>query len=102
MGTRVDLQMKRVSAACLFFLVSSRLCAQSLPLVSDVELQPLAAHAERVVQALELAGSPLDKDSRRRFALRSQATMKPPLLRRSSGFWTLCVWWASRSTPKAA
>ncbi|MEX0611412.1 MAG: hypothetical protein WD229_04765, partial [Pirellulales bacterium] len=35
------------------------LFAQSLPLVRDVGLQPLAAQVERVVQALELTGSPL-------------------------------------------
>ncbi len=62
MSTRINSQILRVSSACLFFAISSWLCAQSLPLVSDVELQPLAAHAERVVQALELAGSPLAED----------------------------------------
>ena len=36
--------------------------AQTLPLVRDVELQPLASQVERVVQALELLGSPLPED----------------------------------------
>ncbi len=35
---------------------------EKLPLVADVELQPLAAQAARVAQALELLGSPLSKD----------------------------------------
>jgi hypothetical protein len=35
------------------------LFAQSLPVVSGIELQPIAAQVERVVQALELCGSPL-------------------------------------------
>ena len=38
-----------------------RFTAQPLPLVRGVELQPLSAQVERVVQALELAGSPLDR-----------------------------------------
>ena len=36
--------------------------AQDLPVVRGVEFQPLAAQVERVVQALELAGSPLGKE----------------------------------------
>jgi hypothetical protein len=40
------------------------LSAQELPLVKDVELQPLAAHVERVAQALELVGAPLSVDQR--------------------------------------
>ncbi len=35
--------------------------ADPLPIVTDMELQPLAAGVKRVVQALELIGSPLDK-----------------------------------------
>ena len=34
--------------------------AQELPLVQDVAAQPLAAQAQRVMQALDLAGHPLD------------------------------------------
>ena len=36
--------------------------AEPLPVVTDVELQPLAAGVKRVAQALELAGSPLSKE----------------------------------------
>ena len=39
--------------------------AQSLPVVADVDPQPLAAQVARVVQALELAGSPLEPERRR-------------------------------------
>ncbi len=38
--------------------------AQDLPLVTGVEAQPLAAQAERVAAALELAGAPLDAAQR--------------------------------------
>ena len=72
MGTRINSQILRISSACLIFAVSSWLCAQSLPLVSNVELQPLAAHAERVVQALELRGRRSPRTNKRRCALRSR------------------------------
>lgn len=36
--------------------------AEPLPIVTHVELQPLAAQVRRVVQALELAGSPLEPE----------------------------------------
>ena len=44
--------------------VAAALQAQTLPLVRGVELQPLSAQVERIVQALELAGSPLDQAKR--------------------------------------
>jgi hypothetical protein len=45
------------------FLVYSGMAAAAdpLPVVGDVEWQPLAAQVRRVVQALELVGSPLDE-----------------------------------------
>src|SRR5690349_10972143 len=42
--------------------VSGSLYAESLPLVTNVELQPLTAHVERVLQALELTGSAVTPD----------------------------------------
>ena len=45
--------------AFLFSLITSALAAQQLPLVSNVEHQPLAAQVMRVVDALELLGEPL-------------------------------------------
>ncbi len=58
--------MKRIlSCATPTFLVLglslSALAADPLPLVTNVELQPLAAQIKRVVQALEMVGAPLDK-----------------------------------------
>lgn len=38
--------------------------AEPLPIVSDVELQPLAAQVKRVMQALEMAGAPLSDQQR--------------------------------------
>ena len=49
----------------LVFVDVAVLCpaiAQKLPVVRDVELQPLAAQVERVMQALEAAGAPLTKE----------------------------------------
>jgi hypothetical protein len=47
--------------ACLF-LVSTLFSAEPLPVVVDVELQPLASAVKRVAQALEFAGAPLSKE----------------------------------------
>ena len=46
-----------VFASCLLFAGHGQIRAENLPLVSGVELQPLAAQVERVKQALELAGA---------------------------------------------
>jgi hypothetical protein len=48
----------------IFFAISSSLCAESLPVVTRVELQPLAAQVERLLQALEATGSPVAADQR--------------------------------------
>ena len=84
-----------IAVLALFFLFAfhSGILAQGLPLVSGVELQPLAAHAERVVQALELAGVAARRGPTGGAAQRAGgATMRRPLLRRSSGFWIrLCL-----------
>lgn len=49
-----------IAFVCL--IVSNRLQAETLPLVTGVELQPLAAQVERVLQAMDLAGSALPAD----------------------------------------
>jgi hypothetical protein len=49
-------------AAAFCVAASSSLCAESLPLVTNVELQPLTAQVERVLQALELTGSAVTAD----------------------------------------
>jgi hypothetical protein len=53
-----------ILGAFLVSLAGYATAAEPLPLVSDVELQPLSAAAKRVAQALELVGSPLDKTAR--------------------------------------
>ena len=52
-------------ALSLFTLVPT-LPAAELPLVSDVELQPLAAQVRRVIEATEYLGSPLSAADKRR------------------------------------
>ena len=52
----------RALLVSLFLAASNAVCAQDLALVKGVELQPLAAQVERVVQALELTGSALTPD----------------------------------------
>ena len=42
----------------LGLFLSSVLCAEVLPIVQGVELQPLAAQAQRVLQALDVMGEP--------------------------------------------
>jgi hypothetical protein len=48
--------------ALICLAVFCPLYGESLPLVRNVELQPLAAQVERVLQALELTGSALTAD----------------------------------------
>jgi hypothetical protein len=64
MKMQYQIWLTRSFAACLFFAVAGPLGAQELPVVRNVELQPLSAQVERVAQALELAGSPLSPDER--------------------------------------
>jgi hypothetical protein len=64
MNRHVRIGQAGISFAGLCFLFAGTLSAQELPVVRNVELQPLAAQVERVVQALELAGSPLSDDQR--------------------------------------
>ena len=51
----------RSLSVVLLAVASFSRAAEPLPVVTEVELQPLAAATRRVVQALELVGSPLDK-----------------------------------------
>ncbi len=48
--------------AALVVLPVSRAAADALPMVTEVEWQPLSAQVKRVVQALEMVGAPLDAD----------------------------------------
>jgi hypothetical protein len=49
---------------CVLFFLPFIVLADDLPIVANVELQPLAAQAERVAQALELNGEPLSPSER--------------------------------------
>ncbi len=51
-----------ILSAALCFAIAGSLRAQELPVVRDVELQPLQAQVERLVQALEHAGAPLAEE----------------------------------------
>lgn len=62
MRINVRIVLLGIVTASNCFAVSSALCAESLPLVTRVELQPLAAQVERVLQALESTGSPVTAD----------------------------------------
>ena len=52
-----------LSVALVSTWVRNSQLADALPVVRGVELQPLAAQAKRVAQALELVGSPLVRPS---------------------------------------
>jgi hypothetical protein len=62
MHTNIRTLLLGILTASICFAVSGSLCAESLPLVSRVELQPLAAQVERVLQALESTGSAVTAD----------------------------------------
>ena len=62
MRTNIRTLFLGILTASICFAVSGSLCAESLPLVTRVELQPLAAQVERVLQALESTGSPVTAD----------------------------------------
>src|SRR5947207_3020246 len=53
--------MTRITFLVVFTLLPARLtAADPLPIITDVEGQPLAANAARLVTALEFLGAPLD------------------------------------------
>ena len=53
----------RLTIFCVGFIVAGfAQAAEPLPLVVDVEPQPLKAHVARIAQALHLLGSPLSAD----------------------------------------
>jgi len=60
-------------AALLFTLVTGADAADPLPIVPGVEAQPFVAQARRVVQALELLGSPLTAEQTAAFAAAADA-----------------------------
>jgi len=52
------------TALTVLLLVTCATAAEPLPVVTEVEWQPLAAQVKRVVQALELVGSPLQPEQK--------------------------------------
>ena len=65
------MHIRRCDFQCLLAIsLSIALCppcapaAEALPLVAEVDLQPVAAQVKRVAQALDLLGSPLEKSQR--------------------------------------
>jgi hypothetical protein len=61
---RPNIRLRRlgVLTTSICFALAGSLCGQSLPLVTSVEMQPLSSQVERMLQALELAGSALPAD----------------------------------------
>ena len=77
--------------------------ADDLPIVSDVEFQPLSAQVKRVVETLELLGQPLSRDEKTRleqgdrFHRRRAGDPDDP-----AGSRPPTAWPESKSTPRAA
>jgi hypothetical protein len=59
MNTQLRTRLTALLTVAFLIEIVNGLRAQSLPLVRELELQPLAAQVERVVEALKLAGAPL-------------------------------------------
>src|SRR5207302_8320414 len=64
---------RRLMLLLALLLVVSRIQADELPKVKKVELQPLAAQAKRVADALEFLGVPLADADRKALAAASDA-----------------------------
>src|SRR5262249_41524669 len=67
MTNRFTLSFTVAVSLCLGLLPSTR-AADSLPIVTDVEYQPLLAQVERLQQALDLAGAPLTAEQKKALA----------------------------------
>jgi len=57
------MRLPLLTALMAVFVLNAPIRADSLPLVSDVEGQPLAANVQRLIQAMELVGAPIAKDT---------------------------------------
>src|SRR4051812_5844055 len=64
-----------------FGLLSPAGGADALPIVIDVEYQPLVAQVERVSQALELAGAPLSSKQKKGLAEATTMEDRPKAIR---------------------
>ena len=58
----------RKTALLSFFVTSQVTQAQTLPEVSDVDLQPLKAQIQRLIQATDYLGEPLSAETKRRLS----------------------------------
>ena len=58
----------RKTALLSFFVASQVTQAQTLPEVSDVDLQPLKAQIQRLIQATDYLGEPLSAKTKRRLS----------------------------------
>ena len=76
--------------------------ADPLPLIADVELQPVRAQVDRVVQALELAGAPLTPERQQASRRHTPRPTRSRAWRPFRMFSIRCAWRASRSIPKVA
>ena len=55
--------------------------ADDLPIVTDVEFQPLSAQIKRVVETLDLLGQPLSRDEKTRLGQAIDSTSGAPAIR---------------------
>ena len=73
---RASLRSGWIRRLCVVVAVGAALnpaaCAENLPVVLDVEFQPLAAQVKRVIDALEMLGQPLDRDEKARLDRRAR------------------------------
>jgi hypothetical protein len=61
--------------------VGSTSRADNLPIVLDVEFQPLSAQVKRVIEALEMLGQPLERDQKARLEQALESTGGEPAIR---------------------
>jgi hypothetical protein len=65
-SVRSDWLRRLLSVVALLAMVHSSGRAENLPIVDDVEFQPLSAQVKRVIEALEMLGQPLERDVKAR------------------------------------
>ena len=63
--------------------------AEDLPVVNDVDLQPLAAQVLRVVEALDILGQPLAPADKAKIDKAIDSTDQEPACKRSRRSWTV-------------
>ena len=75
---RASLRSGWIRRLCVVVVVGaameSRSDAENLPIVLDVEYQPLVAQVKRVIDALEMLGQPLDRDEKARLTAALDST----------------------------